>query len=205
MAARGHQGTTRFPDGGLRARRLRPSMAIGAAIAWVLVTLAGCSRTPAAATVQAAATQLPPASSQGVAIYLLAQEVSPQQLAVSSHLELQEPPLLSDDDIVSYKAATHEIELTDRGYDKVHGLAVPVQGRAFAVCVDGRPVYAGAFWVDLSSQSFDGVVIDPLRATEEDPVIQIELGYPGPDYFHGQDPRADPRILQALEEAGKLR
>jgi hypothetical protein len=36
-------------------------------------------------------------------------------------------------------------------------------------------------------------------------VIRLELGYPGPDFFVGQDPRSDPRILDALESAGKLR
>jgi len=36
-------------------------------------------------------------------------------------------------------------------------------------------------------------------------VIRLELGYPGPDCFVGQDPRSDPRILDALESASKLR
>lgn len=183
-----------------------------AVIALVLVTLVGCSaKAPVSETVQPTATQTPlpldtvtPTTEGGFSIYLLAQHVSPQQLAVLSHLELDKTPFLSANDIVSYDKATHEIELTDTGYHKVHGLPVPVDGKAFAVCVDGQPIYAGAFWVGYSSLSFDGIVIDTLRATKEDPVIQIQLGYPGSAFYRGEDPRSDPAIVQALEQAGKL-
>ena len=36
-------------------------------------------------------------------------------------------------------------------------------------------------------------------------ILQFSLGYPGSDYFRGPDPRPDPRVLRALEQAGKLR
>ena len=146
-----------------------------------------------------------PTIENGFSIYLLAQNISPQQLAVLSHLELEKDPLLSINDIVAYRKATHEIELTATGYERIHGLSVSVNGKAFAVCVDGQPIYGGAFWVGYSSLSFDGIVIDTILATKEHPVIQIQLGYPGSAFFRGDDPRSDPRILQAFEQAGKLR
>jgi hypothetical protein len=99
----------------------------------------------------------------------------------------------------------HGIELTNTGYETIHGLSVPMDGKAFAVCIDGQLIYGGAFWVRYSSWSFDGIVIDTTLATREHPVIQIQLGYPGPSFFRGDDPRSDPRILQALEQAGKLK
>ena len=166
----------------------------------VLLILIGCS-TPAPSS----PATITPAIEKGFSIYLLAQDTPPQQLAMLSHLELAQNPLLSTDDIISYRQATHEIELTVTGYDKIASLSVPVSGKAFAVCVDGQPIYTGAFWVGYSSLSFDGVVIDTLRASKEHPVLKIQLGYPGSDFFQGDDPRSDPRILQALEEAGKLR
>jgi len=46
------------------------------------------------------------------------------------------------------------------------------------------------------------VVIDPTLAGQGK--VRIALGYPTRDAFQGQDPRADPRILQALQQAGKL-
>jgi len=63
-------------------------------------------------------------------------------------------------------------------------------------------VYRGAFWAGYSSQSYAGVVIDPTLAWQGK--VRIALGYPTRDAFQGQDPRADPRILQALQQAGKL-
>jgi hypothetical protein len=146
-----------------------------------------------------------PTIENGISIYLLAQDATPEQLATLSHLELEDQPVMSSDDIVSYTKATHEIELTASGYERIHSLSIPTTGIAFVVCVKGEPIYSGAFWAGYSSQSFDGVVIDPILATKEHPVIQIQLGYPGPDFFHGDDPRSDPRILQALEQAGKLK
>lgn len=187
-----------------------------------LLTLVSCNTgTPASPIAPPSATQTPPSSvvfepthsspvttstiENGFSIYLFAQDISPQQLAILSHLELEKNPLLSIKDIVSYTKATHEIELTASGYDRIAGLSVPVDGISFAVCVNGQPIYAGAFWVGYSSLSFDGIVIDTIRASKEHPVIQIQLGYPGPDFFSGDDPRSDPRILQALEQADKLK
>jgi hypothetical protein len=148
-----------------------------------------------------------PTIENGFSIYLLAQDIRPDQLVTLSHLELENQPLLSMEDMVSYTKATHEIELTAAGYERIHSLSVPTSGTAFAVCVNGEPIYAGAFWSLISSQSFDGVVImiDPISTTREHAVIQIQLGYPGADFFHGDDPRSDPRILQALQQAGKLK
>lgn len=169
-------------------------------IALILLTLISCSSGKPATPVT-----ITPTIENGFAIYLLAQNNPPQQLAILSHLELEENPLLSINDIVSYKKATHEIELTAIGYDRIASLSVPVDGISFAVCVNGQPIYAGAFWVGYSSLIFDGIVIDTIRASNEHPVLQIQLGYPGPDFFSGDDPRSDPRILQALEQAGKLK
>ena len=195
-------------------------LAIGAL---VLVTLVGCNAgAPASPIPPTTATQTPaplvaaeptpllagtitPTVKTGFSIYLLAQNIPPKQLAILSHLELEDEPILSINDIVSYARATHEIGLTASGYERIHSLSVPTTGVAFAVCVNGEPVYSGAFWAGYSSQSFDGIVIDPIYATQNHPVIQIQLGYPGPEFFRGDDPRSDPRILRALEQAGKLR
>jgi hypothetical protein len=189
--------------------------------ALVLLALAGCragssvspnapptatqTSSPVVELTQFSQAAVTPTIANGFSICLLTQDSSPQQLASLSHLDLAEKPLLTIDDIISYRKATHEIELTAAGYDRIDRLSIPVNGKAFAVCVDGQPIYAGAFWVGYSSLSFDGVVIDALRASREQPVLQIQLGYPGADFFHGDDPRSDPKILQALEEAGKIR
>jgi len=167
---------------------------------WVFLAAVGCGKatpTPVAPT--------PTETGEGLAIYLTDERILPAQLAALSHLELEEKPILSEGDILSYTWATHEMTLTEEAAERLQALHPPTQGRAFAVCVDGAPIYAGAFWPGYSSQSFDGVTIDPILVHPENPVAQIQLGYPGPDFFRGDDPRSDERIRLALAEAGKLR
>ncbi len=142
----------------------------------------------------------------GFAIYLTAQETPLSRLPEVdlNTVQLQDAPLISTEDIVSYTWATHEIELTDAAFQRVLQLHVPVSGTAFVVCVGRKPVYWGAFWTPISSLSFDGVVIwTPLGSDSR--VIRIELGYPSAGFFAGDDPRADQAIRRALEQAGKLR
>ncbi len=146
-----------------------------------------------------------PAPGEGFAIYLPAGDVSLAQLDALSSIEIADTPLVSGADIVTYSADTHEIELTPAAYEKI----VTLEGwPSFVVCVDGRPIYSGAFWTIMRSSTFDGVVIIKPFSSEAAPnhcVLRLELGYPGRDWFNGEDPRADPRVLDALERAGKLR
>jgi len=146
-----------------------------------------------------------PPEGEGFAIYLLAHDTPVSEIPAMSHLELADEPLISVVDIVSYSASTHEIELTAEAYRRIAALEVPVWGKAFAVCVDGHPVYWGAFWTAISSMSFDGVtILLPIRP--EPHVIQLQLGYPeSPELFKGEDPRGNGRILESLKQAGKLR
>jgi hypothetical protein len=143
------------------------------------------------------------------AIYLLKEEIPSSELAKTdlAALTLQETPLLSTEGIVSYDQETHAIELTPEAYMYIQDLfstPVGVSGFPFVVAVGDERIYAGAFWTPASSLSFDGVVImEPFG--EEGNVIYISLGYPGLDFYTGKDPRADPRILDALQAAGKLK
>lgn len=145
---------------------------------------------------------------EGFAIYLLAQETPPAKLAMLSHLAIDETPLVAGDDLVSYHLATHEMELSPDAYSKIMHLGLPLAGRSFAVCVDGHPVYAGAFVIPLSSMSVDAVVIWQPTHTHESLdhyALRLELGYPGAGFYTGEDPRAAPEIVEALERDKKLR
>jgi hypothetical protein len=140
------------------------------------------------------------------AIYLPSGDMTVTQMAAAElgTLPLQDIPVLSTADIVYYRWGTHEIKLTGAGFERVMALQVRTWGLPFVVCVDRKAVYWGAFWTPYSSQSFEGVTIMlPLGA--QDSTIQIELGYPGSDFFHGQDPRFDAEVRKALEQAGKLK
>lgn len=157
-----------------------------------------------------------PATLPDLALHLAAGNVTPADLLPDSatregtaldlrEIPLQAEPLLTLDDIVAYDAATHVFTLTTTATERLAGLPIPVAGPAFVLMVDGDPIYAGAFWTPLSSLSYDGVVI--MLMPDGQPAFgsyRIELGYPGPGFFQGDDPRGDPRVLDALRQGGKL-
>ncbi len=145
----------------------------------------------------------------GFAIYLIEDGIQGVDILQEdwTDFNLEETPILSEEDIISYTWETHEIELTTDAYERIQELftpPVPVTGVPFVVMVDGIKIYAGAFWTPLSSLSFDGVTImHPMDP--EGQSIRVNLGYPGDDFFAGRDPRSDERIRRALESAGKLK
>jgi hypothetical protein len=142
-------------------------------------------------------------------IRLLVDEVSTAELSMLdlAEVELQDEPIVSAGDIISYSESTHEMELTAEAYARIQQLfelPVRVSGLPFVVSVGDERIYAGAFWTPASSLSFDGVVI--LQPFEPDQrVVRIALGYPSPRAFTGQDPRSDERILRSFQAAGKLK
>jgi hypothetical protein len=120
---------------------------------------------------------------------------------------LENTPIISGNDIVSYELNSHSISLTPAAYRRLQRIfptPVKVNGIPFVVCVGSQRIYSGAFWTPASSISYDGVVI--LQSFEKErTTIHLTLGYPGPDAFTKSDPRADPRIVRALNQANKLK
>ncbi len=141
---------------------------------------------------------------EGFAIYLTKGDIPPAQLASLSHVDTAEEPVISMKDIVTYNAQTYELKLTKSAYERICKLDVPVRGRSFVVCVDGNPIYCGAFWTPISSMSFDGVTIWKPLIVREPYIIKLQLGYPSSSFYGGKDPRSSPEIIRSLEQAGKL-
>jgi hypothetical protein len=140
----------------------------------------------------------------GLAIYLTDPKITPELIADIDldGLLLEQEPILSQQDIQSYAGDTHELYLVPSAYERLNRLDVPVTGRSFVVAVGTQRIYSGAFWSPASSLIFDGAVI-LLPATGE--TLRIQLGYPEASApFLGEDPRADSRIMESLEGAGKL-
>lgn len=145
----------------------------------------------------------------GFAIYLVSQDVSALEASKMDldQLSLENEPFISDEDIISYESANHIMELTPVVYRRFQGAfpqPVKADGIPFVVCVGSQRIYLGALWTPASSISYDGVVIlQPFG--NNGTTIQLTLGYPGREAFTGSDPRADPRIIGALEQADKLK
>jgi hypothetical protein len=136
------------------------------------------------------------------AIYLPAEGFRLEEMADLSKIQLMEDPILSVDDILAYSSATHEIRLRSSAAERLARLGLP--GNAFVVAVGREPVYAGEFMGAWMSRTSQAVVIlwPPMNSDRH--TIQIQLGYPGPDFFIGEDPRSDSRILESLEQASLL-
>lgn len=163
-------------------------------LALALLLLGGC----------ASATPTP--APEGLAIYLLAEEGPASLLegVALDDLALAETPIIGPADIRAYDAGTHTMSISEEAMARVRELfepPVPTGGVPFVMTANGERIYAGAFWTMLSSLSYDGVVIlDPLPLSSVMPGdLRITLGYPAPELFTGEDPRSDPRILEALE------
>jgi len=122
-------------------------------------------------------------------------------------LPLAGEALLKTEYLMSYDWDNHGINLSPFAYQQLLAIfsgGMPSSGVPFVVLAYEQPIYAGAFWTLLSSLSFDGVtILEPLDPAGQ--TLYITLGYPGADNFTGDDPRGNPRLQQALEDAGKLR
>ena len=141
---------------------------------------------------------------EGFAIYLTQGDIPPAQMEALSHVDIEEQPIISMEDIITYNAQTHEITLTTSAYERISQLEVPVRGKSFVVCVNRAPIYWGAFWTPISSVSFSGVTIWQPLSSQEPHIIKLELGYPAPAFYEGDDPRNNAQVMESLEQAGKL-
>lgn len=143
---------------------------------------------------------------EGVALYLLDASIGSEMLSRTAAQDLarQSQALINETDIIAYDTATHSMQLTAEARQRIDELDFPVNGRPFVICVNETAIYAGAFWPLYSSLSAPNIVVIVTPLLKSDNSLELTLGYPGPDFFEGEDPRSDPRILDALEKSDKL-
>ena len=180
-------------------------------IAAVSITIMSTGCSPASTQVSTTSTTtsttetIPSTQNEGFAIYLTKGDIPPSQMEALSHVDIANKPVIGLDDIVSYNSTNHKITLTENGIKNITGLRVPTTGKSFLVCVNKSPVYWGAFWTPISSQSFSGITIEiPLLSGQEANTISINLGYPAQSFYNGEDPRNNPVVIDSLRQTGKL-
>ncbi|MCX6658925.1 MAG: hypothetical protein NTX81_00885, partial [Candidatus Bathyarchaeota archaeon] len=110
--------------------------------------------------------------------------------------------VISDEDIVWYSRATHEIRLTELGVGKIEGLQVSVFGSPFVIKINGEKIYNGSFVTPISSMPPppSEVVIETLV---QNSTIKLQMGYP-PSQFGAEDPRNNPKIFDYFQSIKKL-
>jgi hypothetical protein len=159
----------------------------------ILVMLSGCAKQDAN-------------RNTGVMAVYLAPSTSPALLKTAdiNALSLDSVPIISPSDIIAYKLSDNTVILTAHAAKNIDSMHVPTSGLSFVVAVAGARVYTGAFWTMYSSQSFDGTVIEVPRLNARNQ-IKIKLGFPEEKFFSGTDMRQDPRIIETLKKAGKVK
>lgn len=143
---------------------------------------------------------------QSLAIYLLPKNIKssePPKLDLKK-LKPQGKPLIHQDDILYYNKDRHEFGFYIETGEKISKRKNELRGRTFAVFVGKEAIYVGAFWLSIWSQSFSGVTLNLSNLEKESSVLTLELGYPTPKFFKGEDLRTDSRILNAFEKVKKL-
>ena len=159
---------------------------------------------PTATTILPWSPPAPATSREGFAIFLTKEDIPPSHMEDLGHVDIAQQPIISIMDVITYNAQTHEITLTENAFSRIADLEVPVQGRSFIVCVDRSPIYWGAFWTPISSMSFEGVTVWKPLSTQEPRVIILDLGYPSPSFYAGEDPRNTAGVIESLKQAGRL-
>lgn len=153
-------------------------------------------------------------SSQGFAVYLLPDSLKNETLSTPELKKLKPngAPLIAESDIRYYQKETHSFRIDYEAAKRVKKLNDEDSRARFAVFVGNEAIYAGTFWRSTSSFSNSGIIINTYEAfliadknsTPDFPVLTLRTGYPTPAFFKDQDLRADSRIFNALEKAGKL-
>ena len=165
------------------------------ALSWLVLPVTGCDN--------AGVDQDEQEHKDVFSIYLLAEKIEgglPDDLA---SLKLQEEPWLSVEDIDYYDFSTHYIYLKE---DKTSLFGRGLQNQMysdFVVVADDERCYLGRFHPLFSSQMPMTPIISDYPGFELSPEDVISITYP----FRAEsteDLRNDPRILNALAQAGKL-
>ena len=112
--------------------------------------------------------------------------------------------VISDKNIISYNRTSHEIRLNEEGVKKIKTL--DLYQKPFVIKLDGKEVYNGSFWSDISSIPNSGIVIVDILAVQYGVTdsIRIETGYPSSEFFEGIDPRNNSEIFDYFQKVGKL-
>lgn len=110
--------------------------------------------------------------------------------------------IVNYNEILAYDSAKHIFLLSDIAGKRIRKEKYPVSPLPFAIAVDGELIYIANFIPGYSSMSCsDCITIEPYSYDNK---YRVELGYPGPGYFKGIDPRNDNKIISRFKKDNKL-
>lgn len=112
-------------------------------------------------------------------------------------------PLLTSRDVQYYQKDRHEIGLWYTAGKRIKD-AGDLVGKSFAVFIDDKPIYIGAFWRSRYSLMLNGAWIDMDRFNADNPILPLWFTYLDEKKGSLTDNRADARILRSFHENGNL-
>ena len=120
-------------------------------------------------------------------------------------------PVLTQEDLIAYDWPTHTMILKPGVVGRLFESLISSLARGFPLEVEANGVtcYGAILTTSGSSFSQSCAVIDVYAVSKDrmrwETELSITLGYPTEEFFKGNDPRADPRIREALNALGKLK
>jgi hypothetical protein len=145
-------------------------------------------------------------TNEPIAIYQLKsfEKVANSLEIVESTIVLNDTPLVSYKDIISYSQLSNTFILSEKSRKAIQNLEQSGIRTAFAVKAGGTVVYTGYFWSSILSSNCDWTVIDVFKLPKSND-LHVQLGYPS-DLYRGTitDRRGDSRILDILRKDNKL-
>lgn len=113
--------------------------------------------------------------------------------------------LIAYKDIINYDTASHTISLSY----PLESLKIKrnVYGVPFLITLGGEKIYGGWFWTSISSIPCSWVVVllDYPGYDFSNNLLTLQLGYPTSDFFIGNDPRKNAKIMNRLRSDGKIK
>lgn len=135
-------------------------------------------------------------SNSGISIYKIKSytnnlndsiDVSYNYYIDGNKVELENEPLLTEEDILNFNWETQRIELTDSAKTRMKRLYIPVAGLSVAMVLNDEIIYGFWFWNVFSSYWCDWVYTYPT--------IDFEIKFDFPKYRKNiSDPRFDKKL-----------
>ena len=129
-------------------------------------------------------------SNSGISIYKIKSYTNNLNDSIDiNKVELENEPLLTEEDILNFNWETQRIELTDSAKTRIKRLEIPLSGLPVAMVLNDEIVYGFWLWNVFSSHGCDWVYTFPILNFE------IKFGLPSNSNY-----RYDPHFDKKLEK-----
>jgi hypothetical protein len=77
--------------------------------------------------------------------------------------------------------------------------------KIFSVKFNGKELYSGKFFSAVSSQSYNGFVIQDVYLISTSDILTVDIGYPSSSFYTGTDLRENSELIKYLSALNKFK